>query len=212
MIRVLGSGRLPQAPGPPPFEKMAIVGLGLIGGSIALAARRQWPTGLVIAVDNKAVLEQAIVRQAVDVGADDLVVIREADLVVLAGVEAQNLAMIGELEAHVPGQAVVTDTGSTKRALVAAAATLPARFAFVGGRPLVGGAGEGLDAACPDLFFGRLWLLTPGSGTSPAVTERLLAFVRGLGAEPRTVEPEAYDRVLASLGGPTQCAPDPDQR
>jgi prephenate dehydrogenase len=190
---------------------MAIVGLGLIGGSIALAARRQWPTGLVIAVDKKAALEQAIARQAIDVGADDLVVIREADLVVLASVESQNLAMIGELGAHVPGWAVVTDTGSTKRALVAAAATLPPRFAFVGGHPLVGGAGDGLAAARPDLFSGRLWLLAPRAGTSPAVTERLRAFVRGLGAEPRMVEPEAYDRVLASLGGPTQYAPDSDQ-
>ena len=69
---------------PPVFDKIAVVGLGLIGGSIALAARELWPGSLVIGVDDKDVLERAMVRHAIDVAADDLVVMAEADLVVLA--------------------------------------------------------------------------------------------------------------------------------
>src|SRR5438093_4252832 len=93
---------------PPIFDKIAIVGLGLIGGSIALAAREIWPRGLVIAVDSKDVLEQAMVRHAIDVAADDLVVAAEADLVILAAPVRQNITMLESLADHVTGDAIVT--------------------------------------------------------------------------------------------------------
>src|SRR5258706_5425592 len=95
------------------FEKIGIVGVGLIGGSIALKARELWPTSLVIAVDNKDVLEAAMRLHAIDVAADDLVVLAEADLVVLAAPVKQNIALLAELDEHVRQPAVVTDTGST---------------------------------------------------------------------------------------------------
>src|SRR5262245_18308292 len=137
--------RLPMVPSrpqgqPPIFEKIAIIGLGLIGGSISIAAKQTWPAGLVIAVDRKDVLEQAMVRHAIDVAADELYVISEADLVVLAAPVLQNIELIDQLEEVIPGQAVVTDVGSTKRAIVEAARALPARFTFVGGHPLGGAA------------------------------------------------------------------------
>src|SRR5438105_9128082 len=75
------------------FDKIGIVGLGLIGGSIALAAREIWPSSLVIAVDNKDVLETAMRLHAIDVAADDAVVLAEADLIVLAAPVRQNLMM-----------------------------------------------------------------------------------------------------------------------
>ena len=74
-----------KAPGQAPiFQRVGIVGLGLIGGSIALAARQIWPASLVIGVDRKDVLERAMVLHAIDVAADDAVVLAEADLVILA--------------------------------------------------------------------------------------------------------------------------------
>jgi hypothetical protein len=145
----------------PIFEKIGIVGLGLIGGSIALKARELWPTSLVIAVDNKDVLETAMRLHAIDVAAEDLIVLAEADLVVLAAPVKQNIALLAELDEHVRQPAVVTDTGSTKRDIVAAASALPPRFTFIGGHPLAGAARGGLDHARPDLFAGRPWLLTP---------------------------------------------------
>src|SRR5947207_4240530 len=83
------------------FEKIGIVGLGLIGGSIALAARELWPTSLVIAVDNKDVLETAMRLHAIDVAADDLIVLAEADLVVLAAPARQNIALLDQLDQYV---------------------------------------------------------------------------------------------------------------
>ncbi len=106
---------------PPIFAKIGIVGLGLIGGSIALAARELWPSSLVIAVDNKDVLETAMRLHAIDVAADDLIVLAEADLVVLAAPARQNIALLEALDDNVRQPAVVTDTSSTKREIVAAA-------------------------------------------------------------------------------------------
>jgi prephenate dehydrogenase len=190
----------------PIFEKIGIVGLGLIGGSIALKARELWPTSLVIAVDHKDVLETAMRLHAIDVAADDLVVLAEADIVVLAAPVRQNVELLAELDEHVRTPAVVTDTGSTKREIVAAAAMLPPRLSFVGGHPLAGAAHGGLEHARPDLFTGRPWLLTPvppDGGRVPHAGEdalqKLRAFVTAMGAEPRLVAPAAHDRLLAFL-------------
>src|SRR5881397_3995348 len=133
-------------PGAPPlFDKIGIVGLGLIGGSIALRARELWPKALVIAVDQKDVLETAMRLHAIDVAADDLVVLAESDLVILAAPVQQNLALLEQLDENIRQAAVVTDTGSTKRAIVEKARVLPPRFTFIGGHPLGGAAAGGLE-------------------------------------------------------------------
>jgi prephenate dehydrogenase len=184
---------------PPIFSKIGIVGLGLIGGSIALAARELWPSSLVIAVDNKDVLETAMRLHAIDVAADDLIVLAEADLVILAAPVRQNLMLLEQLEEYVRQPAVVTDTGSTKREIVRAARSLPARFTFIGGHPLGGAAASGLDHARTDLFRGRPWLFTPADDAAGDALEKLLAFASALGAIPRVIDVAAHDRMLAFL-------------
>src|SRR5919197_3160548 len=99
---------------PPIFAKVGIVGLGLIGGSIAMRARELWPASLVISVDNKDVLETAMRLHAIDVAADDLIVLAEADVVILAAPARQNIALLSELDANVRQPAIVTDTSGTK--------------------------------------------------------------------------------------------------
>src|SRR5436190_11607538 len=188
-------------PGAPPvFDKIGIVGLGLIGGSIALRAREVCPKALVIAVDQKDVLETAMRLGAIDVAADDLVVLAEADLVVLAAPVRQNIELLEELDENVRQPAIITDTGSTKRDVVAAAAKLPPRFTFIGGHPLAGAAQGGLERARPDLFEGRPWILTTQAASDhSAPLDTLSAFVRALGAEPRVMGAAAHDRLLAYL-------------
>lgn len=197
-LQVVQPGRA-GAGTPPVFEKIGIVGFGLIGGSIALAARQIWPTSLVIAVDNKDVLEMAMRLHAIDVAADDLIVLAQADLVVLAAPARQNIALVAELDEHIRQPAVVTDTSSTKREIVAAARNLPPRFTFVGGHPLGGAAKGGLEHARPDLFQNRPWLLTPTGDAAGAAVEKLSSFVRALGAQPRIVDVGTHDRLLAFL-------------
>jgi prephenate dehydrogenase len=183
----------------PIFEKIGIIGLGLVGGSIALASRQVWPTSLVIGVDNKDVLETAMRLHAIDVAADDPVVLAEADVVILAAPVRQNLELLDTLDSNVRQAAVVTDTGSTKRAIVEAARHLPVRFTFIGGHPLAGAAVSGLEHARPDLFKDRPWLFTPSGERPGGALEKLLAFARGLGARPRTLGASAHDRLLAYL-------------
>jgi prephenate dehydrogenase len=201
LIQVRGSER------PAPiFNRIGIVGLGLIGGSIALAARELWPSALVIGVDNKDVLETAMRLHAIDVAADDLVVLAEADLVILAAPVRQNLALLGDLDAHIPGEAVITDTGSTKRDIVDAARALPHRLTFVGGHPLGGAAFGGLEHARPDLFRKRPWIFTPASGSSESAVEKLTAFAAALGSAPSNMTAEEHDRLLAFLSHLPQLA------
>src|SRR4051794_40207017 len=184
---------------PPIFQRIGIVGLGLIGGSIALAARGLWAASLVVAVGNKDVLETAMRLHAIDVAADDLIVLAEVDLVILAAPVRQNLAILDQLDEYVRQPAVVTDTGSTKREIVKAAASLPPRFTFIGGHPLGGAAASGLEHARTDLFRGRPWLFTPATDAAGDALEKLLGFVRALGAEPRVIGVNAHDRLLAYL-------------
>ncbi len=196
-LRVVQPGR--PAGLPPVFEKIGIVGLGLIGGSIALAARQIWPTGLVIAVDRQEVLEKAMVLRAMDVASEDPVVLAEADLIILAAPVRQNMAILAKLPECVTGPAVVSDTGSTKRAMVATARALPPRFTFVGGHPLGGSAQRGIEHARADLFSGWTWLFTPGDDRVHGALERLSAFVSALGAIPRVMGPAEHDRLLAFI-------------
>ena len=198
-LPVIQHGAIARAAEPPIFQKIGIVGLGLIGGSIALAARQLWPASLVIAVDNKDVLETAMRLHAIDVAADDLIVLAEADLVILAAPVRQNLALLEALDENVRQPAVVTDTGSTKRAIVEAAKRLPPRFTFIGGHPLGGAAAAGLENARPDLFKNRPWLFTPVNDAGGDALEKLTAFARALGALPRTVSVAGHDRLLAFL-------------
>jgi prephenate dehydrogenase len=225
-LPVIQPGFAKQSARPPIFSKIGILGLGLIGGSIALRARELWPSALVIGVDNKDVLETAMRLHAIDVAADDLIVLAEADVVILAAPVKQNIALLADLDDNVHVPAVVTDTGSTKREIVAAARSLPPRFTFIGGHPLAGAAQGGLEHARPDLFAGRPWILTPlarsedralqplssrgptdlsGGGRSSDrpgpddALDKFSDFVRALGAEPRIVTAQAHDRLLAFL-------------
>jgi prephenate dehydrogenase len=191
---------------PPLFGRIGIVGLGLVGGSIALAARRCWPRSLVIGVDRNDVLERAMVRHATDVAADDLGMLRECELVVLAAPVRDNARVLAELADHVPGHAVVTDVGSTKREIVAAARALPARLSFVGGHPLAGAARSGIEHASPDIFAGRPWLLVPGEAGDAAALERVAAFASALGAVPQVTSAAAHDRLMAYLSHLPQLA------
>jgi prephenate dehydrogenase len=183
------------------FERIGIVGLGLMGGSLALAARKTWPTALVIGVDRKDVLESAVVLHAIDVGAQDLDIIGEADLVVLAAPVEENMRLLPHLSYYLEKPVVVTDVSSTKRAIVEAARALPPHITFVGGHPVAGSARSGIRAARAEIFDGRRWLFTPdpeAEGESArAALERLERFVEALGAVPGTIDAAGHDRVMA---------------
>ena len=191
---------------PPLFPAVAIVGFGVIGGSVALAAKRRWPSTRVIAIDRQPVLEAAIRLGAADDGAETVRGAAGSALVVLAAPVRANMAVLRELPAAVDGSAIVTDVGSTKAETVAAAAALPRRLGFVGGHPLAGAASGGIAAARADLFDGSPWVLTPADGTAADAVALLRRFVEGLGARPVEVSPAEHDRLVAYLSHLPQLA------
>jgi prephenate dehydrogenase len=181
-----------------PFNRIAIVGLGLIGGSIALAVRERWSSTLITAVDRPSVLAHASSSGAIDRAANSVAEIGPVDLVILAAPVHQNVELLPQVMADVRGGAIVTDVGGTKRDIVSAAAALPSASAFIGGHPIGGAERGGFGFARPDLFRGKPWIFTPPSaGGSATALDKLYEFVRGIGARPSTMDAETHDRVMA---------------
>jgi prephenate dehydrogenase len=166
----------------PLFRRVAIVGVGLIGGSIQHAARQAWPSVEIAAIDVQ----------------DDLARVAGAELVILSAPVRTNIGLLEELPPHVSTGAIVTDTGSTKRAIVRAAAALPS-LTFIGGHPMAGATRGGAVNARADLFQGRPWILTPRRDDSAEAVARLEAFVAGLGASPHVMTPELHDRFVGAV-------------
>jgi prephenate dehydrogenase len=179
------------------FDRIVIVGVGLIGASIALAARRADASTFIVGVDSAEAIRRALERGVVDVGSERLDVAADADLVVLAAPVLQNIRLIPQVAEHVSERTVVTDVGSTKRATVEAARALAGSITFVGGHPLAGAAAGGIEHARVDLFAGRRWVFTPDANAPAAALDRLFAFARSLGATPQTVGAAEHDLAMA---------------
>jgi prephenate dehydrogenase len=180
----------------PPFSRIAIAGLGLIGGSIALALRERWPSVRVVGIDRNAIIAHALGSGAIDRGAGDASEAGEADLVILAAPVRQNVVLLAEMAQRLTSSTIVTDVGGTKRDIVAAARMLPLAAPFVGGHPIGGAERGGFGFARPDLFKGRPWILTPDDRTPVDAVERVSAFVTGLGARPSMLDADRHDRLM----------------
>jgi prephenate dehydrogenase len=179
----------------PPFQQLGIVGLGLIGGSIAAAVRAAWPNLRVLGVDRPEIAADARARGWIHEALPHARPLGEADLVVLASPVPGIVAGIGELaRAGHPG--AITDVGSTKRTIVRAAADAGLRR-FVGGHPMAGAEASGLAAARADLFAGCRWCVVPGAGAGDEDVAFVEALARGLGARPVRIEADTHDRVMA---------------
>jgi prephenate dehydrogenase len=176
--------------------RIAVIGVGLIGGSVALAARQRLGASVVGFDPDPAALHTALERGALDEAANSL----EA---ALDGAEAVFVAapvgLLGDLVLDVlaaaPADCVITDVGSTKQQLSPVASD--ARF--VGGHPLAGAETAGVEHARADLFEGATWYLTPAQSTEGILLERLHRLISGLGAKPVAIEPDAHDAVMAAV-------------
>ncbi|MEW6638625.1 MAG: prephenate dehydrogenase/arogenate dehydrogenase family protein [Actinomycetota bacterium] len=170
---------------------LGIIGVGLVGGSVGLAARRAgWET---VGVDRPEVVEEAASLGAID-RPTTIKEVRDADLVVLAAPISKITALLTELA---PTGALVTDVASTKLTIVREAGRQGLRF--VGGHPMAGSQLSGVANARADLFRGARYFLTPTEGTDPDDYREVASFVRQLGAVPTAVDPEKHDLLMAAL-------------
>ena len=184
----------------PIFSRLALIGIGLIGGSIALAARRRSIAGH-IAVSSRTPETLARAKE-LHLGdsfhADPAAAVRNADCVILCTpVGAVGPVTKAVAPALKPG-AIVSDVGSVKASVIAQMKRhIPKGVHFVPAHPVAGTEYSGPDAALVDLFDNRWCILTPPEGEDPAAVEKLIAFWRGLGANVEVMGAEHHDLVLA---------------
>ena len=186
----------------PPFDDVGIVGLGLLGGSVALAAKRRWPRIRIKACDPAPIAREAVAQGLIESLVATPAALAPSGLVVIDAPVQTVPGILQELAAA-NVTAIVTDTGSTKRAVMAAAGASPSLL-FVGGHPMPISEVGGLHGARADLFDGRPWLLVSDSSRSGnesrQVKESLLTtFVVGLGAKPEWTDAVTHDRVIAHV-------------
>lgn len=184
------------------FQRVAIIGLGLIGGSIGLALHQASAAQEVTGYDlGRGVTDQARKMGAIDVPCNALAdAVRGAELVVLATPIGAMRSLLQNLADAVTPGAVVTDVASTKTQVISwAEEFLPAQVAFVGGHPMTGKEQSGMEAADAALFKGRIYCLTPTFRTRPSAINKVSAFVEALGGRVRFLEPAEHDGQVAGV-------------
>jgi prephenate dehydrogenase len=181
------------------FERAVVVGTGLIGASIAVAARRAGIVRHVVGVGrNRANLDVALKQGRVDAIAEDpIAAVTDANLVIVATPVDAALELLPGLAAAAPPNALFTDVGSVKAAIVGAAERAGIGARFVGGHPIAGGTATGAGAADPALFSGRTVVLTSSADTTQATLEAVRALWIALGAIVVEMSASEHDRCLA---------------
>jgi prephenate dehydrogenase len=183
--------------------RLAVIGVGLIGGSFALALKKAGKVSHVVGAGrNRANLDLARERGILDSIAPDAgTAARDADVVLVAAPVAQFAAIFAALAPALKREAIVSDAGSTKRDVVAAArAALGAKIGqFVPAHPVAGAEKSGAAAASADLFRARRVVLTPLEENSPATVAKVQALWEACGARITRLEPEEHDAVLAAV-------------
>ncbi|MDQ3069524.1 MAG: prephenate dehydrogenase/arogenate dehydrogenase family protein [Acidobacteriota bacterium] len=183
------------------ITRVVIAGLGLIGGSVALALRRAHPGLALAGWDEEPILEKGLAQRVID-GVVRPEGLASGDLLLLAAPPQSSLFLLDSL-ATVPDGAIVTDVVSTKRVIVDAA--VAKGMPFVGGHPMAGAEQSGLDHARADLFDGKRWFLVD-AGAGDAANDAVEALVASLGARPEWVDALEHDRLMAAMSHLPQVA------
>jgi prephenate dehydrogenase len=184
------------------FTRVAVIGLGLIGGSVGLALRQAKAAQQVVGYD----LGRGVSDHARKVGAIDEAyltladAVHGADLVVLATPVGAMHALLQSIASYVTPGTVITDVASTKAQVIRwAEELLPSSVSFVGGHPMTGKEVSGVDAANAELFRNRIYCLTPTEHTRAAAITKVSAFVEVVGARVRFLGPVEHDRLVAGV-------------
>jgi cyclohexadieny/prephenate dehydrogenase len=184
----------------PLFERLALIGFGLIGGSIARAAREQGLAGEIVTTARSAktrarVKQLGVVDRVVETNAE---AVKDAELVILCIPVGACGPVAEQIAAHLRPGAIVSDVGSVKGAVAREMAPhIPKSAHFVPAHPVAGTEHSGPDSGFAELFINRWCILTPPEGTDPKAVEKLRVFWAGMGAKVEIMTPDHHDLVLA---------------
>lgn len=180
-------------------SRVGIIGLGLMGGSLALALRGR--VAHIVGIERRVETRQTALRERIVDEARETLTVDDppVDLLVIATPVRVTLDLLYRLPTLRPSGCAVVDLGSTKRAVVAAMDALPPGFAALGGHPMCGKETAGLAAAAADLFHGQTFILCPTARQTPAVEALSLALIEAVGARPVWLDAADHDRLVATV-------------
>lgn len=184
------------------YTRAALIGTGLIGGSLGIALREKGLVSEIVGFDrDSGAVKDALKKGAIDRTANTPVeAVKKADLVILAVPVLSTLDLLKEISLSVEKETLITDVGSTKAWIMEAVENvLPEEATFIGGHPMAGSEESGIAGADPALLENAIYVLTPGTKTDPKHTERLSSMISAIRAEPLILEPLAHDRIVASV-------------
>lgn len=184
------------------FKKIAIVGVGLIGGSIGITARKKNLAEEVIGIGRRrSSIKKATAIGAIDKGGLDIERgVKEADLVIIATPVDKVMTKIKEAAGYLRKGAIIMDVNSTKEEVVRYAdSIMPEGVYFVGSHPIAGSEESGVLSACPDLFKDTVCILTPSRYTEKKALDKIKRFWERLGAKTELFTPAAHDRIVARI-------------
>jgi prephenate dehydrogenase len=181
------------------MQTVAIFGVGLIGGSFALAIRKAGFAGRIIGVSSDETIRAALAARVINEALPAQQAAEQADLVYLAQPIHRIIDSLAELNAWVRPEALITDAGSTKQTIVDRARQVISRAQFLGGHPMAGRERRGVEAAEADLFQGRPYVLTPRSAAEleTEAARDFLTWIPRIGSFPVVLDPEEHDRTVA---------------
>jgi prephenate dehydrogenase len=186
----------------PLFNKVAIIGVGLIGGSLAKAAKRKNLFKDVVGIArNERNLKKGIELGAIDSYTTHLTEgLIDAELVIVATPSGVIVDLIRKIVPHVPNGCIITDVGSIKRDIVKGVeGFIPDNVFFIGGHPIAGKEDSGIDAACSSLFVGHKCILTPTSKTDPNALQRIKTMWEKVGSIVMLMDMAEHDEIFAAV-------------
>jgi prephenate dehydrogenase len=183
---------------PAPFSQVAIIGVGVIGGSLGLTIKTHFPSVTVVGFDRRDVLKKACKKGAIDRAAVSLrSAVEKADLVFLAMPVLEILKALPRIAKYSPADVLISDVGSVKGSIMLSARRLFPRGNFIGGHPMAGVELSGIEAAHPLLFENAVYVLTPTRRKANSAVKRLASFLEQLGARVVVLDSQTHDEVAS---------------
>jgi prephenate dehydrogenase len=183
-----------------PFMRIAIIGVGVIGGSLGLAIKKRFPSTHIAGFDRKDVLRKALKKGAIDQASTDLrAAVSTSDLIFLATPISAILTMLPRIARYAPTGALVTDVGSVKRSIVKAGSKYFPEGNFIGGHPMAGVELSGVEAAHPLLFENAVYVLSPMKSNPHRTVQKLAGFLEALGSRVVLLDPRTHDEVASAV-------------
>ena len=182
------------------FKKVTVIGIGLLGGSIGMAMKKNHLAREVLGVSRRqTTLGYAVKKKIVDKASSNIVKsVQGADLVILATPVQTILTLLANIGKHLKRGCIVMDVGSTKTSIVEAAEkNLPSHAFFVGTHPLAGSEKKGVEFSNPDLFNKSFCIITPTDKTNKQAKEKIEALWARMGSMVKSVSPDEHDNILA---------------